>query len=231
MYNKVLNYFERTYCIENIYFRKHWKLWMFGWLIVFSLCVIIEKTFEVLGHQYSTTRTVAINAFLVIPFLIVNMVKMYQTLKEAYGIKGKGKIDFLTIITKEATDSFVTNVQIEGMKKYLTELGIYSRQTIEDIIGIAQKEVSEKYPKRDLIEQFFSKIIPLLLVVLTIFLTNNNVKDLNSIVSITIVGIVSALCMYYFFYGIRNINISPVNKRNNLLDFIEVMENLKIETK
>lgn len=231
MYNKVLNYFERTYCVENIYFRKNWKLWIFGWIIVFSLCIAIENLIELFGFSYSFLRTIIIDFVLMIPFLILNIANIYKTLKEIYEIKEKGRIDFLSLLTRETVDSYIFNKQLDGMKQYLKELNVLNRQSIEDIVSIAQKEVKEKYPKKDWLEQFFSKITPIIIFILTIFFTNNNIKDFNNIVSITIAGIVSAFVIYYFFSGFRNINITPVSKRNNLLDFIEIMENLKIEIK
>ncbi len=30
MYEEIVNYFETNLCIENIYFRKHYKSWIFG---------------------------------------------------------------------------------------------------------------------------------------------------------------------------------------------------------
>ena len=51
MYEKIVNYFEENFCIENIYFRKYYKMWIFGiigtlileFIINYILSILIEN--------------------------------------------------------------------------------------------------------------------------------------------------------------------------------------------
>lgn len=42
MYEKVVNYFEKNLCIENLYFRKKYKLWIIGIISILILELIIN---------------------------------------------------------------------------------------------------------------------------------------------------------------------------------------------
>ena len=47
MYEKVVEYFEKNLCLENLYFRRKWKLW-FGWQM--DNIQVFEEPIEAKGH-------------------------------------------------------------------------------------------------------------------------------------------------------------------------------------
>ncbi len=43
MYEKIVSYFESQLCIENIYFRRNYILWIVGIIITFLLELIVNN--------------------------------------------------------------------------------------------------------------------------------------------------------------------------------------------
>lgn len=74
-----------------------------------------------------------------------------------------------------------------------------------------------------------NNIYPFLILILTTYFTNNNIKDLENIILYVFVLIIIAFFFYFICNFYINIKVTPVNKRENLLQFIEVLENLKLE--
>lgn len=69
----------------------------------------------------------------------------------------------------------------------------------------------------------------ILILILTIYFTNTNEQNLKNILTITIISIISIIIIENFITIIKNINITPVRKRENLLELKRVLIDLKIE--
>lgn len=229
MYNKIISYFETTFCIENICMRKHYKFWFVGWGVIIISYFLIVNILEWCKCEYTFFNLLLISFLLMFPFMVEYSIREYQIFKEKVNITKDCRVDWLAVIFKENVYSLYLDMKIRGMKEYLKNEKMYTRQKIEDLINIACKELEEKYPRKNWIEKFFEWIVPIITGVLSIYFTNNNIKNFNNIVVITFIFIIGAIVIYYLCNKIKNLNITPIDKRKNLLDFIEVLENLKFE--
>lgn len=66
MYEKVVNYFEKNLCIENLYFRKKYKLWIIGIISILILELIINYIVSIVIENLWTR----IGIILIINFLL-----------------------------------------------------------------------------------------------------------------------------------------------------------------
>lgn len=229
MYNKILNFFESTFCVENIFLREHYKFWFIGWFVNIVEYIIIIKVLEWQGTQYSFIMLLIISFLILLPFVVELCVKEYKIFKKVIGFSGECKLDWLNIFSNEATYSMYLDAKIKGMKQYLIKEGMYTETKIEKLINIAYKELNEKYPEKNILEKFLSNFGPYISIVITAYLANNAITNLDNIVTITCVFIVCGFFIYFIYDGIKNMRFTTVDKRKNLLDFIEVLENIRLE--
>lgn len=66
MYEEIVNYFETNLCVENIYFRKHYKSWISGIVIVTMLEIIINYIIsQIISNIWTRIFTILIIDFFI----------------------------------------------------------------------------------------------------------------------------------------------------------------------
>ena len=102
-------------------------------------------------------------------------------------------------------------------------------ESIKTIIDMISEEIKDKYTKKNFIEKYFNNtILPILILILTIYFTNTNEQSLANILTTTIISIVSIVFTGNFITKLKNINITPVRKKENLLELKRVLMDIKI---
>lgn len=232
MYEKVVSYFESNLCIENIYFRRKHKLWTIGIVIVGLMELIIN---------YIITKSITIlwirtAIILVIDFFITGLFLIFAyflPIKKIYKdkVRGKTKLDVVGFLMKEERLGAYREIEIEAMDNFLRKkCKIRNIGSIDTVIDMINEEIKDKYSKKNFIEKYFNNtILPTLILVLTMYFTNTKEENLLNIVEITVISIISILITGKFIMKIKNINITPVNKKENLLELKRILMDIKIK--
>ena len=232
MYEKVVSYFESNLCIENIYFRRKHKLWTIGIVIVGLMELIIN---------YIITKSITIlwirtAIILVIDFFITGLFLIFAyflPIKKIYKdkVRGKTKLDVVGFLMEEERLSAYREIEIEAMDNFLRKkCKIRNIGSIDTVIDMINEEIKDKYSKKNFIEKYFNNtILPILILVLTMYFTNTKEENLLNIVEITVISIISILITGKFIMKIKNINITPVNKKENLLELKRILMDIKIK--
>lgn len=232
MYEKIVNYFESNLCIENIYFREKYKVWI-GWIMVVVLLEIIinnviNNIVDIVCLRIIIMSVVSFSmtAIILVFIYVKPIVEIYKK-----KIKSPTKIDWIALLMREEILSAYREVEIEEMEKYLVNIcEIQNTESLDIIIDMINEEIKDKYTKENFIEKYFGNIIlPILIFVLTIYFTNINEKNLGKILVITIISIISSLFAGYCITAIRKINVTPNSKKENLLELKRVLMDLKIK--
>ena len=78
-------------------------------------------------------------------------------------------------------------------------------------------------------EKYFNNtILPIIILILTSYFTNTNEQNFANILMLTIVSIIPIILTGNFLNKFKNINITPVNKKENLLELKRVLMDIKI---
>ena len=81
-------------------------------------------------------------------------------------------------------------------------------------------------------EKYFNNtILPIIILILTSYFTNTNEQNFANILMLTIVSIIPIILTGNFLNKFKNINITPVNKKENLLELKRVLMDIKIKCK
>ena len=234
MYEKVVNHFEKNLCIENLYFRRKYKLWIIGIIIIIVLELIINYIVSIIVQDL----WIRVGIILIIDFFITGLFLILAyviPVKKIYKekIRSKTSIDIIGLLMKEEDLSAYREIEIQEMDNFIRkECKIKNIESINIIVGIINEEIKEKYEKKSFIEKYFNTtILPVLILVLTVYFTNNNELEFINILSTTIIAIIGIILAGNFALGIKNINITPVNKRENLLELKIVLMDLQIQWK
>ena len=107
--------------------------------------------------------------------------------------------------------------------------GYFSDEQIKGWIKESYLLVLSKLPKNFREKYFNNTILPILILVLTIYFTNTNEQNLANILITTITSIVSIVVTGSFITKIKDINITPVRKKENLLELKRVLMDIKIK--
>lgn len=232
MYEKIINYFETNLCIENIYFRKKYKLWIIGIIATFLLELIINYIVAKLISNVWIRASVIliIDFFITVVFLIFAYVLPINKLYKGK-IKKETKWDVLGLLMGEEILSIYREIEIKEMNDFLKKkCKVNSIESMDIVINMIDEDLKDKYNKKSFIEKYFNNtILPILILILTIYFTNTNEQNLKNILTITIISIISIIITGNFITIIKNINITPVRKRENLLELKRVLIDLKIE--
>lgn len=232
MYEKIVSYFESNLCIENIYFRRNYILWIVGIIST----VLLELIVNYIVSNLTINVCVRVCIILLIDFLITLTffilaygLPMYKIYKEK--IKGKTKLDLIGLIMREERLSAYRDIEIEKMDNFLREkCRIKNKEGINDIIDMINEEIEDKYTKKNFMEKYFNNtILPIIILILTIYFTNTNEQNLANILTTTFISIVSIIFTGNFITKIKNINITPVRKKENLLELKRVLMDIKIK--
>ena len=68
-----------------------------------------------------------------------------------------------------------------------------------------------------------------MILVLTVYFTNNNEQQLSKIIIITVLSFLVISISGNFILKLKNINYTPVNKKENLIDLKKVLIDIKIK--
>lgn len=231
MYEKIVNYFESNLCVENIYFRRKYILWMVGILATLLIELIINYIVSnfISNIWIRTIVILSIDFLITLVFLILAYaLPINKIYKEK--IKGKMKLDLVGLLMKEERLSAYREIEIEEMEVFLKKkCKINNIESIKTIIDIISEEIKDKYTKKNFIEKYFNNtILPILILILTIYFTNTNEQSLANILTTTIISIVSIVFTGNFITKLKNINITPVRKKENLLELKRVLMDIKI---
>lgn len=232
MYEKVVSYFESNLCIENIYFRRKHKLWTIGIAIV----VLMELIINYIITKSITILWIRTAIILVIDFFITGLFLIFAyflPINKIYKdkVRGKTKLDVVGFLMKEERLSAYREIEIEAMDNFLRKkCKIRNIGSIDAVIDMINEEIKDKYSKKNFIEKYFNNtILPILILVLTMYFTNTKEENLLNIVEITVISIISILITGKFIMEIKNINITPVNKKENLLELKRILMDIKIK--
>ena len=103
-------------------------------------------------------------------------------------------------------------------------------ESINMIVELLDQEIEDKYKKKNFIEKYFNNtILPIIIFILTIYFTNNNEQQLTEIIAKTITSVLSIMIVMYFIAKIKNINITPVDKKHNLLELKRLLIDIMIK--
>ena len=232
MYEKIVNYFESNLCVENIYFRKKCILWIFGIIVT----LFLELTINCIISNFIANIWLKIGVILLIDFpitlcffILVYVLPINKIYKAK--IKEKTKLDLVGLLMKEERLSAYREIEIEEMEELIKKkCKINKIESIDTIIDMINEEIKDKYTKKNFREKYFNNtILPILILVLTIYFTNTNEQNLANILITTITSIVSIVVTGSFITKIKDINITPVRKKENLLELKRVLMDIKID--
>ena len=232
MYEKIVNYFESNLCVENIYFRKNYILWTVGILATILLELIINYIISNLISNVWIRIVVILSIdFLITLFFLVlsYALPINKIYKEK--TKGKTKMDLVGLLMKEERLSAYREIEIEEMEVFIKKkCKINNIESIDTIIDMINEEIKDKYTEKNFMEKYFNNtILPILILVLTIYFTNTNEQNLANILTTTTVSILSIIFAGNFITKLKNINITPVRKKENLLELKRVLMDIKIK--
>lgn len=232
MYEKIVNHFEENLCMENIYFRKHYKKWIIGIIVTLVLEFVINYILSMLIENLWVRSGIAIIADFTITIImlifiyVLPLIKIYRK-----QVNIKTKFDLIGTLMKEECLSAYREVEIEEMEHFLkNECKIKKIESINMIVELLDQEIEDKYKKKNFIEKYFNNtILPMIIFILTIYFTNNNEQQLTEIISKTITSVLSIMIVMYFIAKIKNINITPVDKKHNLLELKRLLIDIMIK--
>lgn len=232
MYEKIVNYFESNLSLENIYFRRKKWLWILGNILI----VLIEVIINYIIFKFITNMWIRIGVMLLIDFFIALSFLIFVYVLPVNKIyrgkfKEKTKIDLVGILMKEQKLSKYREIEIKEMEKFIKKkCKINNIESIDTIIDMINEEIEYKYTKMNFMDKYFNNaILPILISVLTIYFTNTNEQNITNILVTTITSIGSIIITGVFIMKIKNENIIPVNKKENLLELKRVLMDIKIE--
>lgn len=232
MYEKIVNHFEENLCMENIYFRKHYKKWIIGIIVTLVLEFVINYILSMLIENLWVRSGIAIIADFTITIImlifiyVLPLIKIYRK-----QVNIKTKFDLIGTLMKEECLSAYREVEIEEMEHFLkNECKIKRIESINMIVELLDQEIEDKYKKKNFIEKYFNNtILPIIIFILTIYFTNNNEQQLTEIIAKTITSVLSIMIVMYFIAKIKNINITPVDKKHNLLELKRLLIDIMIK--
>lgn len=232
MYEKIVNHFEDNLCMENIYFRKHYKKWIIGIIVTLVLEFVINYILSMLIENLWVRSGIAIIADFTITIImlifiyVLPLIKIYRK-----QVNIKTKFDLIGTLMKEECLSAYREVEIEEMEHFLkNECKIKKIESINMIVELLDQEIEDKYKKKNFIEKYFNNtILPIIIFILTIYFTNNNEQQLTEIIAKTITSVLSIMIVMYFIAKIKNINITPVDKKHNLLELKRLLIDIMIK--
>ena len=232
MYEKIVNHFEENLCIENIYFRKHYKKWIIGIIVTLVLEFVINYILSMLIENLWVRSGIAIIADFTITIIMLIFIYVLPLIKiYIKQVNIKTKLDIIGTLMKEECLSAYREVEIEEMELFLkNECKIKKIESINMIVELLNQEIEDKHKKKNFIEKYFNNtILPIIIFILTIYFTNNNEQQLTEIIAKTITSVLSIMIVMYFIAKIKNINITPVNKKQNLLELKRVLIDIMIK--
>ena len=231
MYEKIVNYFEEKMCINNIYFREKHTLWILGIIITIIAEIVFNYLIMALNKDLWSRTLFILLIDIILTFIgliiiyIIPIIKIYKK-----KIKCKTTFDIIGLLMNQETLSAYQEIQIDDFEKFLKQnCKIKKVETIDILIETLDQEIQDKYSKKNLFEYFNNSILQLLILILTVYFTNNNEQQLSKIIIISILSFFTISISGNFILKLKNINFTPVNKKENLIDLKKVLINIKIK--
>ena len=118
MYEKIVNYFETNLCIENIYFRKYHKIWIFGIIGALIIEFTINYILSILIENLWTRSGIIIVDFTITIIMLIliyvfPLIKIYRK-----QVTSKTKIDWIGSLMKEENLSAYREIEIKNMEQF-----------------------------------------------------------------------------------------------------------------
>lgn len=232
MYEKIVNYFESNLCVENMYFRRKNILWISGLIVILLIEFIINYVLFKLGTNILRKMCVILLTDLLITltfFIFAYVLPIKKIYKQK--IKEKTKLDLVGTLMKEERLSTYKEIEIKEMEEFIKkECKINNIESIDTIIDMINEEIEYKYAKKNFMDKYLNNtILPILISILTIYFTNTNEQSFANMLILTLASIISIAVTGNFITKIKNINITPVNKKENLLELKRVLMDVKLE--
>lgn len=231
MYEKIVNFFESKLCIENIYFRKNYKLWIFSIIAI----VLLEFMWNFILTKIFNNMWISIILILFSDLLITCIILFFAYVLPInkiykYKFNENTKLDLVGLLMKEERLSLYREKEIKEMQFFLKKkCKMNNIESINTIIDMINEEIKEKYEKKNFVEKYFNNtILPIIILILTSYFTNTNEQNFANILMLTIVSIIPIILTGNFLNKFKNINITPVNKKENLLELKRVLMDIKI---
>ena len=157
MYEKIVNYFEKNLCLNNIYFRSKYRLWLLGTIVLIIIESLINKYLDIhisnvwLEIVVTIVIDMIVTSFVLwfIYFIPVN--KIYKSM-----VKETKEIDFLGILMREEIPSRYREIEIKKVRAFLKKCKLNTVDSVNEIITMIDKEIEEKYNKKSFLEKHFS---------------------------------------------------------------------------
>lgn len=223
MYNNLLNYFENNCCIANMYMKNNCIKWYLT--LIFIVADVCALRYILNGTREFIIIFLSVIAIL-ISFFINFINNTFDEMKEELNNK-EVRFNWLSILNREKFNPFYYEFQCKRLSNYCKE----NKITKEDIVTM-QKYVDEdlqnKYPKDTTFSNFFIVIVPSIISIATVYLTNNDIKDLNQIIALFLSYILSAFIVFLVIYFVKNLRGLFVNSRRNLLELKDILRNIEI---
>lgn len=231
MYEDIVKFFESNLCIENIYFRKNYKLWIFSIIAI----VLLELMCNFILTKIFNNVLISIILILFSDLLITSIILFFAYVLPInkiykYKLNENTKLDLVGLLMKEERLSLYREKEIKEMHFFLKKkCKMNNIESINTVIDMINEEIKEKYVKKNFVEKYFSNtILPIIILILTIYFTNTNEQNLANILMLTIISIIPIILTGNFLNKFKNINITPVNKKENLLELKRVLMDIKI---
>lgn len=232
MYEKIVNYFEKNLCVNNIYFRLNLKKWVLGMFIILISVLTINNIMVNAANNILLVFLLMLIIDVIIVFcglLIIYIIPIFKIYKQK--INYNVVLNWKGILLNEESLGAYQEMQIEEMERYLKkECKITNIETLDIIINLINEEIRDKYSKKSFAETWFVNILlPILICIFTIYFSNNNEQKLINISLISIISVILVFVIGNICAKLKNIRLIPINKKENLLDLKRVLIDIKIE--
>ena len=120
MYEKIVSYFESQLCVENIYFRRNYILWIVGIVITFILELIVNNIISnLISNIWVRTGIILFIDFFMtfLFFVFAYVLPINKIYKEK--IKEEIKLDILGLLMREERLSVYRATEIKEMTVFL----------------------------------------------------------------------------------------------------------------
>ena len=221
MYNRMLNFFENECCIENIFMKKFWYIWDMMVIIIFAVCIIFYK----LGLNTIIT-IIVVGAIFVLFFAFYFEIYKRELQKELQG--EKARVNWLVLFNNQKFLPAYFEYQEKKLMVYFKSNNITDKDKEKFLIYV-NEDLESKYPPSKIKEKFLSVIVPVIVSVISVCITNLEVKDISNIIVLTIIATFCAGIIIASIYVLSHIGCMLTDLRRNLLDLKDILRNINIQ--
>lgn len=221
MYNRMLNFFENECCIENIFMKKFWYIWDMMVIIIFAVCIIFYK----LGLNTIIT-IIVVGAIFVLFFAFYFEIYKRELQKELQG--EKVRVNWLVLFNNQKFLPAYFEYQEKKLMVYFKSNNITDKDKEKFLIYV-NEDLESKYPPSKIKEKFLSVIVPVIVSVISVYITNLGVKDISNIIVLTIIATFCAGVIIASIYVLSHIGCMLTAPRRNLLDLKDILRNINIQ--